>query len=79
MKAKPTGAPRQAHSGVPAIPPMIVGPSITPTTSAYGQLAVSNGPGTAPLVIGKGEALATLRQIRQTDVKHQQAAVIPDT
>ena len=43
------------------------------------QIAVSNESGTAPLVIRKGEVLATLRQIKQADVKHQQTAVITET
>ena len=58
---------------------MIVRPSITQTASAYVQLAVSNESGTSPLAIRKGGALATLRQIKQTDVKHQQTAVITET
>ena len=57
---------------------MIVRPNITQTASAYVQIAVSNESGTVPLVIGKGEALATLRQIKQGDVKYQPAAVITD-
>ena len=79
VKAKPTRAPQQTQSGVSAIPPMIVRPSITQTASAYVQLAVANESGTASLVIRKGEALATLTQIKQTDIKHQQTAVLTDT
>ena len=75
VKATPARAPQQKQTGVSAIPPIIVRHSITQTASAYGQLAVSNESGTAPLVIRKGEALATLRQIKQTDVKHQQTAM----
>ena len=38
-------------------------------------MAVSNESRTAPLVIRKGGALATLRQIKQADIKYQQSAV----
>jgi hypothetical protein len=78
VKTKPTQEKQTENTGVSAVPPMIVRPNITQTASAYVQIAVSNESGTAPLVIRKGEALATLRQIKQVDVKYQPAAVITD-
>ena len=75
-RTEPTRAPQQTQTGASAIPPMIVRPRIAQTTSAYVQIAVSNESGTTPLVIRKGESLATLRQIKQADIKHQQTAVI---
>ena len=62
-------SPKLAPEDRSAVPPMIVRPQLTPTATAYVQIAVSNENGTAPLVIRKGEALAQLRQISQNQVK----------
>ena len=56
-----------------AVPPMIVQPPMTGTTTAVVQLAVSNEDGTAPLVIRKGDALATPKKSKaRTSSTHGQ-------
>ena len=78
-RAEPARAPQQNQTGVSAIPPMIARSSITQIAAAYAQFAVSTESGTAPWIIRNGEALATLRQITQSDIKHQQTVVIIET
>ena len=59
-----------------AVPPMVVRPTMVSATTAIVKLAVSNMDGTAPLVIRKGDAMATLTQIQPHDMHHGKAIAI---
>ena len=59
-----------------AVPPMIVRPQITSGARAYVQIAISNEHGTAPLIIRRGDALATLKSVSKDNIKQSTTAVI---
>ena len=51
-------------------PPMLVRPQVTSEGAVHIALAVSNEHGTEPMIIWRGQVMATVRRVPESSIKH---------